>query len=125
MDQIGGLILIENFITNEQEKDLLEFIDSPNNSWNTKLSRRTMHFGYEYSYNQNGSLTESNPIPKEFDWLINLISSKLDIKEQPINQIIINEYLPGQGISPHIDSNSFGDIIVSLSLGSPCYYGIY
>jgi alkylated DNA repair dioxygenase AlkB len=33
----------------------------------------------------------------------------------------IAEYLPGQGISAHIDSPlSFGDPIVSISLGSNC-----
>lgn len=35
--------------------------------------------------------------------------------------MIINEYEPGQGISPHIDNiNLFKDIIVSLSLSSDC-----
>ena len=37
------------------------------------------------------------------------------------SQAIINEYLPGQGISAHIDHPMlFHDPIVSLSLGSPC-----
>ncbi len=35
------------------------------------------------------------------------------------DQLIVNEYQPGQGISPHIDNKTlFSDIIVSLSLGS-------
>ena len=57
-------------------------------------------------------------IPKQLQWLITLISDRIKLENQSINQIIVNEYLPGQGISPHIDANSFGDIIVSLSLGS-------
>jgi alkylated DNA repair dioxygenase AlkB len=33
--------------------------------------------------------------------------------------VVVNEYLPGQGIAPHIDKpDAFGDEIVSLSLGS-------
>jgi alkylated DNA repair dioxygenase AlkB len=37
------------------------------------------------------------------------------------DQVIINEYLPGQGISPHTDCiPCFGKTIASLSLGSPC-----
>jgi alkylated DNA repair dioxygenase AlkB len=37
------------------------------------------------------------------------------------DQVIINEYQPGQGISPHIDCvPCFTDTIASLSLGSPC-----
>ena len=37
------------------------------------------------------------------------------------DQVIVNEYLPGQGISAHIDCEPcFQDTIVSLSLGSSC-----
>ncbi len=37
------------------------------------------------------------------------------------DQVIINEYLPGQGISSHIDCDPcFEDTIISLSLGSGC-----
>lgn len=36
-------------------------------------------------------------------------------------QIIINEYEPGQGIYPHVDQrNHFGKVVVSISLGSQC-----
>lgn len=37
------------------------------------------------------------------------------------DQLIINEYQPGQGINPHIDNvKLFAEPIVSLSLGSEC-----
>ena len=37
------------------------------------------------------------------------------------DQVIVNEYKPGQGISSHIDCEPcFKDTIVSLSLGSGC-----
>lgn len=37
------------------------------------------------------------------------------------NQLIVNEYQPGQGIASHIDCEPcFGDVICSLSLGSAC-----
>ncbi len=37
------------------------------------------------------------------------------------NQVIINEYLPGQGIGRHVDcAPCFGPQIATLSLGSPC-----
>ena len=116
----SDLILIENFISSEQEKQLIDFIDSKDNTWNNLLKRRTMHFGYEYNYHQSGTLRETKPIPKEFNEIIDLVGKQLNkyVENQPINQVIINEYLPGQGISPHIDANSFGDVIVSLSLGS-------
>lgn len=42
-------------------------------------------------------------------------------KNIKFNQLIINEYNPGQGINPHIDNPIlFSSPIVSLSLGSDC-----
>jgi alkylated DNA repair dioxygenase AlkB len=41
--------------------------------------------------------------------------------KQKADQLIINEYLPGQGISRHVDCvPCFGDTVASLSLGSTC-----
>ena len=34
--------------------------------------------------------------------------------------MLVNEYLPGQGIAPHRDYAPFGRTVVSLSLLSPC-----
>src|SRR5262249_42740034 len=40
---------------------------------------------------------------------------------EPADQLIVNEYLPGQGITPHIDCvPCFGPVVVSLSLSSAC-----
>lgn len=39
---------------------------------------------------------------------------------QAFDQLTVNEYLAGVGLSPHIDTHSaFGDVILSLSLGGP------
>lgn len=50
-------------------------------------------------------------------YVINYFKDKI-FKIMP-DQVIINEYLPGQGISPHIDCiPCFGEVICSLSLFS-------
>jgi alkylated DNA repair dioxygenase AlkB len=36
------------------------------------------------------------------------------------DQLIVNDYAPGQGISAHVDAPLFRDTIVSISLGSSC-----
>lgn len=36
------------------------------------------------------------------------------------DQLIVNEYAPGQGIPAHVDAPLFTDTIVSISLGSIC-----
>jgi alkylated DNA repair dioxygenase AlkB len=42
---------------------------------------------------------------------------------RPPDQVIVNEYQPGQGIAPHLDSLAFGPVVASLSLGSACSMG--
>lgn len=53
------------------------------------------HYGYEFDYDNNGVRYDTcDPIPKEFDFIINAIQLRL---EWCPNQITINKYLPGQG----------------------------
>jgi alkylated DNA repair dioxygenase AlkB len=42
------------------------------------------------------------------------------ISKQPFDQMLVNDYLPGQGISLHCDYKTFGGTVVSLSLLSAC-----
>lgn len=57
--------------------------------------RQVKHYGYEFDYDINGvRYNTCDPIPKEFDFILNTIQSRL--KWWP-NQITINKYLPGQG----------------------------
>jgi alkylated DNA repair dioxygenase AlkB len=56
------------------------------------------------------------------EWLqpVNKLVTPLFDKEP--DQVIINEYEPGQGISPHVDCvPCFGPVIASLTLQSPTF----
>lgn len=109
---IKGLTLLEDFLTVEEERQLLEHIDAA--QWNTSLKRRTQHYGFEYNYTSKDALKPAEPIP---EWL-NFVIDRLKLPERP-DQVIVNEYKPGQGIAAHIDNTKmFGDTIVSVSLGS-------
>ncbi|KAL1110413.1 hypothetical protein AAG570_007944, partial [Ranatra chinensis] len=84
--------------------------------------RQVKHYGFEFKYNSN-SVQKDNPLPhglpKECDFLWERLSEKGYIPSQKPNQLTVNNYLPGQGIPPHIDTHSsFSDPILSLSLGS-------
>lgn len=111
---IPGLSYIHNFITADEETTLMaHIIASP---WNTSITRRTQHYGWTYPYNQSNRLIEAPPIP---DWLLPLKSKLEAFIKTSFDQVIINEYTPGQGISPHIDNpRLFGEPVVSVSLGS-------
>ena len=115
---IQGLLFIQDFITIAEEKQFIKTIEKQ--VWDNSLKRRVQHYGYRYDY-QARNVTEDMYLGKLPKWLNNVASK---IKEDGLcevvpDQVIINEYKPGQGVSPHIDCEScFGPRIFSLSLGS-------
>ena len=110
----NGLIYIEDFITSDEENTFLQHIN--NLDWDTTLSRRTQQYGYTYPYKLKNSLVETIPIPEIFSEIKQKIEN---ISEKQFDQLIINEYTPGQGISAHTDHiRLFDDTIAILSLGS-------
>ncbi len=110
MNNIKGLNYLPNAISEEKEKELLEFIN--NQPYDNTLKRQTQQYGYKYNYINTQTVNKTQPIP---DILLKLID---DLKLENINQIIINKYEPGEGISAHIDSKIFGDKVIGLSLQS-------
>ncbi len=110
---VPGLFIKLDYITKEEESMLLR--DLSNREWNTTLSRRIMHFGKTYQYGDK-KLGDAPKIPKKWEWL----KSRVEGDMGRIDQVIVNEYLPGQGIGPHTDSPLFGPVIASLSTGSGC-----
>lgn len=115
-EDVKGLTYIENFITKKEEFELLSHIDD--SEWSYALSRRTQHYGYIYDYKSKDAAQVTNPIPEWCHFLIDRLLEKGVISIKP-DQLIINEYKPGQGIYPHVDNtNEFEDGIVSVSLSS-------
>lgn len=90
--------------------------------WRDDLRRRVQHYGYRYDYGARRVTRDSYPGPLP-EWLATLAGglSADGIFEAVPDQVIVNEYLPGQGIAAHVDCEPcFGDMIASLSLGSGC-----
>jgi alkylated DNA repair dioxygenase AlkB len=118
--KIQGLEYIEEFISDEEEVALISEID--NNGWLNDLKRRVQHYGYKYDYKKR-NIDPSMKIGNLPGWVEELVSRLKELGNMPYlpDQLIVNEYLPGQGISPHIDCEPcFGNTIASLSLGSHC-----
>jgi alkylated DNA repair dioxygenase AlkB len=114
---IQGLTLVSDFIDEKEECNLIELIESQH--WNKSLSRLTQHYGSEYNY-KSRRLTEAPPIPDWLDLIIDKVM-KTEILDIRPDQIIINRYLPGEGINAHVDNTTlFGPQICSISLGSGC-----
>lgn len=121
----AGLEYQPDFLSTSDEELLLAQVDS--SEWLTDLSRRVMHFGYKYDYTSRGidDTARIGPLP---EWLAGLSrdvreSVSREVKrlldpQQPFEQAIVNEYLPGQGIAAHIDRHCFGPVVATVSLGS-------
>jgi len=118
INSISGLQYIENFISNAEEQELVNHIDE--SIWLGDLKRRVQHYGYKYDYRKR-NIDHSmflGDIPNWVEKIANRLVEKGFMSETP-DQIIVNEYLPGQGIADHIDCEPcFKNSIISLSLCS-------
>jgi alkylated DNA repair dioxygenase AlkB len=120
MKEIPGLKYIPDFITEDEHEELLEVIDKQ--IWMETLKRRVQHYGYRYDYKKR-FLDSSMSLGNLPDWILSIASKLYEsrLTEKLPDQVIINEYMPGQGIADHVDCvPCFGETIISLSLGSTC-----
>ncbi|WP_344850839.1 alpha-ketoglutarate-dependent dioxygenase AlkB [Pedobacter jeongneungensis] len=116
--KVPGLYIYPNFISAPQEMELLQEIDKQ--IWVVDYSRRLQYYGYRNELEEPYQLIS---IPLSIPQQIHRLSEELVNKElldlQP-DQVIINEYLPGEGIRPHKDRNYYENQICGVNLGSGC-----
>lgn len=121
--EINGLFYVDD--VNENNNDIIEQLDklkwSPlSNSIN---SRVVQHYGYKYNYATYKINEKCDDLPEFLNIFKNKLTDiciKLNIIDTSynFNQCIVNNYDVGQGISPHIDVKSYGDVIGCFTLGS-------
>lgn len=117
---IPGLSYIPEYISQQEEVELIRTIDAQ--PWITELKRRVQHYGYRYDYKARSVTPESylGPLPEWLSSYADQLCTGGFFPQLP-DQVIINEYEPGQGIAPHIDCvPCFTDTIASISLDSTC-----
>lgn len=120
---VPGMRYIRDFLTPEQEASLLADIDA--REWDTELARRVQQYGYKFEHRpadkgdkNDARLEIGAPLPQFVKDIGDMLANGKYV-EKP-DQVIINEYKPGQGIRQHIDNPAaYDDGIVSISLGSP------
>lgn len=118
--------MIENFVTEAEEKILIETIDEQ--KWASIKNRRVQHYGYEFQYKgENKNKVDLESQMGELPEWTNKMTPKLNSlcteenKGTNFNQLTINDYFPGDGIPPHVDTHSaFMPAFCSVSLGSGC-----
>ncbi|MCA9005143.1 MAG: alpha-ketoglutarate-dependent dioxygenase AlkB [Planctomycetaceae bacterium] len=117
---IQGLTYISEFLNPLIELRLIETIDQA--PWSNHLQRRIQHYGSRSDHENQltGLPMQVSRLPT---WALSLAESIVDhggLGEFP-NQMIVNEFEPGQGMESHEDGEPcMGNAIASLTLGSGC-----
>ncbi|MCP9266098.1 Alpha-ketoglutarate-dependent dioxygenase alkB-like 6 [Dirofilaria immitis] len=116
---------IPNFITAEEEKFLLSKIYSvPKPKWQQLLSRRLQNWGGVVG---KGFLIADGFIPPWLDSVIDKLMALGDTfpSDKRPNHVLVNEYLPGQGIMAHTDGLAFYPMVTTISLSSDTLIDYY
>ncbi|XP_015575113.1 alkylated DNA repair protein ALKBH8 homolog [Ricinus communis] len=121
---IPGLYLLPDFVSAEEEQELLAAVDA--RPWKSLSKRRVQHYGYEFCYQTRNVDTKQQlgELPPFISLVLERILSFPELGESAssiLDQLTVNEYPRGVGLSPHIDTHSaFEGSIFSLSLAGPC-----
>lgn len=96
-----GLYLFKNFISEDEEKMLMEIFDfSPTVDEKALKNRQVKHYGYEFRYGSNDvdlNAPLAVKIPEECSFLWpRLEKLGIGLPRAP-DQLTVNKYLPGQG----------------------------
>ena len=115
---VPGLHFVEEFLTPEEQAYCVQRIDVAKGEWRNDLSRRVQHYGWRYDYKAR-AITPDMHLGSLPNWLANVAQKLYDetgLFDRVPEQVIVNEYLPGQGIATHIDHKGFGPTVCMVSL---------
>ena len=115
---VPGLNFAEGFLTPEEQTYCVQRIDAAEGEWRNDLSRRVQHYGWRYDYKAR-AITPDMHLGALPDWLANVaqkLYAETGLFDRVPEQVIVNEYLPGQGIATHIDHPGFGPTVCTISL---------
>ena len=113
-----GVIYEPGFLDAEACERLLADIDAQTGQWRDDLRRRVQHYGWRYDYQARAVTADMRigPLPEFIQPVAEKLRERGWFAETP-DQVIVNEYEPGQGIAAHADRDCFGPAVAMLSLG--------
>uniref|UniRef100_A0A8W7PP06 Fe2OG dioxygenase domain-containing protein n=1 Tax=Anopheles coluzzii TaxID=1518534 RepID=A0A8W7PP06_ANOCL len=111
-----SIYYLPDFITKEEECAIMQAVDkTPRPRWTQLSNRRLINYGGVP--HPKGMIAEDIPV-----WLHHYVEriNQLNVYAEGIkaNHVLVNEYLPGQGIMPHLDGPLFFPTITTISCGS-------
>ncbi|KAL0460544.1 UNVERIFIED_CONTAM: Alpha-ketoglutarate-dependent dioxygenase alkB6 [Sesamum latifolium] len=113
---VPTVFYIPDYITAAEEDQLLNNIyQAPISKWKSLKNRRLQNWGGVV--HEKGLLAQD--LPPWLKLVTNRIYEESSLFPSAINHVLINEYLPDQGIMPHQDGPAYVPVVAILSLGSP------
>lgn len=124
---IPGLRLLEKFVSADEERLALEFLDKQ--KWRTDLARRVIHYGGTYCLMPpqdadaaerqkiQSTIIQAASIPSELGFIVDkMIQHELYTSVTRPEFCIVNEYKNDQGISAHVENFRFLSPVCGLTL---------
>ncbi len=114
---VSGLWYYPDFLTGDQQQQAIDRIDSL--PWRNDLERRVQQYGWRYDYRARTVSRDMHigPLPVWLQEMAERLTDTTGQFECVPDQVIVNEYLPGQGIAMHVDRQCFGPAVATVSLG--------
>ena len=113
---VAGLRYVAGYLDDGAQTRLLAAVDSQ--PWQHAGGRSVQIYGYSY-HHLKGGVFRLGDLPA---WALDVAARIQEDGLMPYlaDQMIVNAYEPGGGISAHVDLSAFDDTIVAISLGSTC-----
>ena len=111
-----GIRYIPDYLDRDAHDQLLFAIDS--HRWLTTVDHRVQVHGYHYNHRARDAY-RLGELPAWAAALATRLYQDGFIATIP-NQLVANEYQRGEGFFDHVDQPVFGDVVISVSLGSTC-----
>ncbi|KAF8064327.1 hypothetical protein FPV67DRAFT_1504516 [Lyophyllum atratum] len=120
---------IPDFVTPDEERYLLRKItETPQQKWKQLANRRLQLWGGEITSNNVLFTQTMPPFLGVYPDIITRLKDTGVFASSPHggpNHVILNEYLPGQGIMPHEDGPTYHPVVATISLGSHSLFHYY
>jgi len=113
---IAGLRYVPDYLDEHTHDQLMSAVDE--HPWQTSVDHRVQVYGYHYNHRERASY-RIGELPTWARALAMRLRDEGHCEHIP-NQLVVNDYEPGAGIFAHMDQSVFGDIVISVSLGSTC-----
>jgi alkylated DNA repair dioxygenase AlkB len=115
-----GLVYEPDFVTRDEERDLLDVLESLDfyrvTMRGQPSKRLVRHYGLQYDYD-TWKVDPGDPLPPALEWVRERAARLVDAAPEALAQVLVTQYPPGAPIGWHRDAPAFGDVI-GVSLGA-------